>query len=106
MHAQSNLPNKLTYIVDIDNTIFDTAKSDYENATPIIARIKKINYLFDQGHTVIYWTARGGRSGIDWYDFTLKQLDKAGCKYSKLLTNKPSYDIWIDDKAINSEEYF
>lgn len=98
--------NKLTYIVDIDNTIFNTIGSDYENATPIKDRINRINYLFDQGHTIIYWTARGGQSGIDWFDFTVKQLYKAGCKYSKLWSGKPSYDIWIDDKAFNSEDFF
>ena len=96
----------MVYIVDIDSTIFNTEGSDYENAIPIKDRINRINYLFDQGHTIIYWTARGGQSGIDWYDFTVKQLYKAGCKYSRLLHKKPSYDIWIDDKAINSEDFF
>lgn len=100
------MSNKLTYIVDIDNTIFNTIGNDYENATPIKDRINRINYLFDQGHTIIYWTARGGQSGIDWFDFTVKQLYKAEVKYSKLLHKKPSYDIWIDDKAINSEDFF
>ena len=100
------MSNKLTYIVDIDNTIFNTIGSDYKNATPIKDRINRINYLFDQGHTIIYWTARGGQSGIDWFDFTVKQLWQAGVKYSRLLHKKPSYDIWIDDKAINSEDFF
>lgn len=100
------LKNKLTYVIDIDNTIFKTINSDYENAIPIKDRINRINYLFDQGHTIIYWTARGGNSGIDWYDFTVKQLYSAGAKYSRFLHKKPSYDIWIDDKAINSEDFF
>ena len=97
---------KLTYIVDIDGTIFHTFENDYKNACPILSRLARINYLFDQGHTIIYWTARGGRSGIDWHDFTVKQLYAVGCKYSRLAMNKPSYDIWIDDKAIHSDEFF
>jgi hypothetical protein len=98
--------DKLTYIVDIDNTIFNTTGSDYTNASPITSRINRINYLFEQGNTIIYWTARGGNSGIDWHNFTVKQLHKAGCKYSALWVNKPSYDIWIDDKALNDEQFF
>lgn len=96
----------MIYIVDLDKTVFDTTDSDYRNAKPFADRIANINNLFDQGHTIIYWTARGGNSRIAWYDFTLEQLDKAGAKYSELRMNKPSYDLWIDDKAINSEDYF
>lgn len=95
-----------TYIVDIDNTIFDTYKSDYRNAKPLQDRIARINRLHDQGHTIVYWTARGGSSGIDWSAFTLDQLKNAGCKFTDLWTGKPSYDLWIDDKAFNSEDFF
>ena len=35
------------------------------------------------------------------YSLTLKQLNKWGLKFHKLLMGKPSYDIIIDDKAIN-----
>lgn len=97
---------RLTYIVDIDNTIMDTVGSDYLNSKPYLDRITIINALFDEGHKIIYWTARGGNSGIDWYDFTVKQLYWAGAKYSELRMCKPSYDLWIDDKALNSEEFF
>jgi hypothetical protein len=97
---------KLTYFVDIDSTIFHTFGNDYENARPIPSRIARINALFDEGHTVVYWTARGGNSGIDWHDFTVKQLYKAGAKYSRFLHKKPSYDVWIDDKAIHSDDFF
>jgi hypothetical protein len=96
----------MIYMVDIDGTIFNTVGNDYKNATPIPERISRINGLFDEGHTILYWTARGGNSGIDWYDFTVKQLWKAGCKYSRFLHKKPSYDVWIDDKAINATEFF
>lgn len=95
-----------TYIVDIDNTIFSTNGSDYENSLPLFNRIKIINNLYDSGHKIIYWTARGGKSGTDWRDFTEKQLKLYGVKYSELRMNKPSYDLWIDDRALNSEEFF
>lgn len=106
MSVQSSPLNKLTYIVDIDNTILTTFLSDYENARPITCRINQVNALYDEGHTIIYWTARGGSSGIDWTAFTVEQLDRFGCKYTKLWMNKPSYDVWIDDKALNDMDFF
>ena len=94
------------YVVDIDNTICQTVGSDYANSIPIYDRINKINDLYDQGHKVVYWTARGGNSGIDWTDKTHSQLAAWGCKYDEIKMNKPSYDVWIDDKAINALDYF
>jgi hypothetical protein len=87
------------YIVDIDNTICVTSNSNYEKSQPIFERIGKINQLYDSGHSVIYWTARGMNSGIDWKDLTEKQLNDWGCKYHELRMNKPQYDVWVDDKA-------
>ena len=92
--------------VDIDNTIFKTKDADYINSSPIQDRIDKINSLFDNGNTIIYWTARGTGSGIDWSKVTKKQLEDSGAKYHELKFGKPIYDLFIDDKNINSEEYF
>lgn len=96
----------MKYIVDIDNTICKTENSDYLNSVPYPDRISKINRLYEEGNQITYWTARGGSSGIDWTDLTRKQLKDWGCKYDELKMFKPSYDFWIDDKAINSEDYF
>lgn len=93
-------------VVDIDNTICTKTDGDYVNAKPHRDRIDKINKLYDDGHTITYWTARGMNSGIDWTELTHKQLQAWGCKFHILNMKKPSYDLWIDDKAINSEEYF
>lgn len=96
----------MIYYVDIDNTICQTIGSNYEQSKPIKHRILKINNLYKQGHTVVYWTARGSNSGKDWTAFTELQLDDWGCLRHKISTQKPSYDILIDDKSINSEDYF
>lgn len=96
----------MRYIVDIDGTICNTSKSDYANSKPIVENIKKINQLYEDGNEVIYWTARGGNSGIDWSELTKQQLKQWGCKFHEIRMNKPVYDVWIDDKAINAEEYF
>ena len=96
----------MKYIVDIDGTIATTNGGNYKESTPITPRIDKLNKLFEEGHEIHYWTARGAVSGIDWYLFTKSQLDDWGVKYTSVKTSKPHYDLWIDDKAINSEDYF
>lgn len=95
-----------TYIVDIDNTICKTMGSDYESSVPYDHRILALNKLYDAGHKVIYWTARGGNSGKDWALLTYAQLDAWGVKYTELKLGKPSYDIWVDDKAFNADSFF
>lgn len=96
----------MKYTVDIDNTICETQGNDYPNSKPLLDRIQKINTLYDAGHEIHYWTARGSNSGVDWLQLTLEQLKVWGCKYTTAKTGKPAYDIWIDDKAINAEQYF
>ena len=52
----------MRYVVDIDGTICDPGDTDatrYTDATPIRSRIDKINKLYDEGHYIVYLTARG-----------------------------------------------
>ena len=98
--------------IDIDNTICyyeaqDIKKNmDYDKALPYLKRIIKINNLFDEGHKIIYWTARGSVTQKLWFNTTYKQLIQWGCKFHELKMGKPAYDLFIDDKNINSEVYF
>ena len=93
--------------VDIDETICTSPEDrDYSKAVPIPDRISKINDLYDAGNTIVYWTARGVLSGIDWRDVTEKQFKDWSVKYHELHLNKPVYDLFIDDKNINSESFF
>lgn len=92
--------------VDVDETVCITPDNPriYEQATPIYENIEKINKLYDQGHTIIYWTARGSRSNINWHSLTEQQLRSWGAKFHELHCNKPYYDLFIDDKTIRIEE--
>lgn len=96
----------MKYMVDIDGTICTITNGEYRNAKPFKDRIHHFNQLFDQGYEIHYWTARGGNTGLDWSELTHQQLQEWGVKYTSLRLGKPSYDVWIDDKAINVETYF
>ena len=92
-----------TIFVDIDGTIC-TKEKDYSKAQPIQANIDIFNRLYKKGNKIIYWTARGSTTGIDWREVTVAQFQDWGVLYSELKFGKPDYDYWIDDKAINIRE--
>ena len=93
--------------VDIDETICISPEDrDYSKAVPIEKNIKKINCMYDSGDKIVYWTARGTGSGINWREVTERQFNSWGVKYHELYFGKPIYDLFIDDKNINSETFF
>ena len=49
------------YVIDIDGTICSpkSQTKEYSLAVPYTHRIRIINDLYDAGHTITYWTARG-----------------------------------------------
>jgi hypothetical protein len=106
----------MKYVVDIDGTICENGTCEgckYEGSVPHLERIEKINKLYDEGHTIWYFTARGmskdpapSQATKKWYNLTKMQLDIWGCKYHHLVMGKPSADHYIDDKAINSNDFF
>jgi len=95
--------NMKKIIVDIDGTIC-TQCEDYNNAKPIINRIEELNKLFESGVDIVYFTARGTETCIDWRKITEEQFKKWNVKYTKLLFGKPSGDLYIDDKAFTLEQ--
>jgi hypothetical protein len=97
----------MIYIFDIDETIcyYDNER-DYTKALPIMKNIEKVNKLYDEGNTIIYWTARGTLTGINWREVTERQLGNWGASYHSLNFKKPNYDFFVCDKAINAETFF
>lgn len=87
--------------VDIDNTICHTDGVDYENAVPMGDAISKINQLYLEGHEIVYWTARGAKTGMDWGKVTFKQLEAWGAMWDDLRFDKPPYDLLYDDKSLS-----
>jgi hypothetical protein len=92
--------------IDIDETICHSPdKPNYTTSTPIKENIEKANKLYDEGHLIVYWTARGTATGIDWKEITLKQFKEWGVKFHDLKFKKPNYDIFIDDKNLNTIDW-
>lgn len=102
---------------DIDNTITTTeyhpAEQEkvigaiaYGAAEPLMDRIAEVNALYDAGHEITYWTGRGTVSGIDYTDLTKEQLEKWGAKHHHLHMSKPDFDYFVDDKAVNADDWF
>ena len=102
----------MVVFVDIDETICEHPDTDshsvrdYTQAVPIDKNIKKINQLYEGGNTIVYWTARGTTTGLEWTELTKEQLKKWGALYHELKMGKPNYDLFICDKAINSLAFF
>ena len=103
----------MKYCFDLDGTICDTPlrpsdlKPGYLEATPFPFMVEQVNRLYDEGNYIIIMTARGRGSGIDWTEWTTKQLNMWGVKYHELepMFHKPTADIFIDDKGISVEEW-
>jgi len=100
---------KKVIMVDIDGTICkqdgdprspDDAYS-FRTSKPFTQRIEYFNSLYEEGHYLHYWSARGCWDGKDTLEETRAQLESWGVKYNDVAVFKPFYDIWIDDKAVS-----
>lgn len=84
-------------IIDIDGTICTEERMfSRALAKPLEGAVKSVNALFEQGNTIILYTAR------TWMEFemTTDWLKKNGFKYHQLIMGKPIGDVWIDDRAL------
>ena len=97
----------IRWCFDLDNTLVRTQGSDYENAVPIEAAVKKVQEYKRNGDHIIIMTARGSGSKKDWREFTKKQLLDFGIPFDQLIVGlKPGgVDFFVDDKAINALDW-
>ena len=92
--------------IDIDETICHSPDvPDYTVSYPISKNIQKANKLYEEGNTVVYWTARGSGTGKDWEQHTKNQFKEWGVKYHDIKFGKPVYDLFIDDKNLSTEDW-
>lgn len=95
----------MIYCFDLDGTLCTLTGGVYQDARPFENRIKHVNKLFGQGHTIKIFTARGATSRKSWRELTEKQLVAWGIQHDELIMGKPGADVYIDDKALNAEVY-
>jgi hydroxymethylpyrimidine pyrophosphatase-like HAD family hydrolase len=96
----------MIYIFDLDNTLCYTKSNEYTSAQPISKNIKKVNQLYNRGNKIKIYTGRGYLSGLDWREVTFNQLKNWGVKFHELIMDKPDYDLFVDDKCINTKDFF
>lgn len=94
------------YCFDIDGTLCTNTNGAYQDAEPMMERIQKVNQLFEEGHKIVLFTARGSTTGIDWFDVTRDQMNKWGVMYHELILGKPYADVYIDDKGVKDTDWF
>ncbi len=101
-----------TYIIDIDGVISKKLSWSIEDSylrmremlmdiKPDKKVIKRVNFLYENGHTIILHTSRLWRD----YDATVEWLDIHGVKYHTLIMAKPLGDVYVDDKNKSVEEF-
>jgi phosphoglycolate phosphatase-like HAD superfamily hydrolase len=90
-----------TVVIDLDGTLC-TELSTFERsmALPKDGAEKLLRTLNNAGYTIIIYTARS------WSEFAMTEawLHKYGLYYDVLLMGKPTYNLWIDDRAINCSD--
>jgi dTDP-glucose 4,6-dehydratase len=106
IHRNEHAKGKaLTFVVDIDGVVASlTPNNDYHLAQPLTGTIEKINRLYDRGHRIVMFTARGSATGIDWSQVTRDQFARWGLKFHELRFGKPAGDYYIDDRLISLME--
>ena len=87
----------------------------YHTCEPNKDMIDIVNECHAKGNKIIVYTARGMTSFAgnvndiysNLYDITFEQLKNWGVKFHTLRTGvKHAADIYIDDKALNANEFF
>lgn len=112
------MPSEIqTYIIDIDRTICSDpiVHGDYSTCLPDRIMIDKTNELFDEGHTIILFTARGMRTyqediidiHINVKPVLVDWLKQNGVQYNKLIMGKPwgPNVHYIDDRNMSFKEF-
>ena len=105
---------------DLDDTLCERDPSlehlgpdKYKHCKPIPEMVDKLNVLYNDGHTIYIYTARGmGQFKGDLikvynnlYVLTLTQLEEWGIRHHGLIMGKIHYDLLIDDKAIGKSHF-
>jgi len=103
----------MIYCFDLDQTLCNNSNKDYINSYPIVEMIDRVNFLYDEGHYIKIFTARGmskfnkdlDKINDAYLSLTKKSLQDWGVKYHELILGKTSFDYFIDDKNLTIDEF-
>lgn len=103
----------MKYVFDLDGTLCTQEKSgEYDKALPIVHMVAIVNHLYEEGHDITIFTARG----MNTYEGDLELIFNAhwnqthewllqnGVKFHRLRFGKPAADYYVDDKAVTLEQ--
>lgn len=101
------MTQKWVVAIDIDNTICTSIRrfhpEDILKVKPRPKILKIIKELKQRGHKILIFTRRNA-CGKGARKLTIQWLKKHKIPYDKLITNKPHFDILIDDKSFNPHQ--
>ncbi len=92
--------------VDLDGTLCTWHPREYHLAKPNEQHIERVQKLYDKGHTIWIYTARGASLDTEqmardaWEHITCEQLKIWQVPFHELIFQKPAFDILIDDRAV------
>lgn len=85
-------------IIDLDGTLCQEMRTfSRALAEPKQEAVDRVNRLYEEGHTIIIYSAR---TWMEW-EMTTAWLKDHGVKYHQLMMGKPVGDVWIDDRSLN-----
>lgn len=106
-----------TIAVDLDDVICHRSGeyehlgvNKYDFCVANVDMVCVVNSLYDDGHHIVIYTARGMSQfegdvetvRNQLFDKTTRQLEEWQVRYHELVMGKIHYDLLIDDKALNS----
>lgn len=105
MKKMMSKKQKYCIAFDLDNTLCESIRKNHPDdimkVLPKKEMIKTLKELKKRGHTITIFTRRDV-CGKESRKLTIKWLRKYKIPYDRLITEKPHYDILIDDRAINA----
>ena len=98
---------KYTIAIDMDNTICTSIRrnhpEDILKVKPRKKMLEILRQLKERGHKIIIFTRRDA-CGKDARKLTKKWLKRYNIPCDELITEKPHFDILIDDRAFNPHQ--
>ena len=105
------LGKKLTIAIDVDGTVADCSKVNFNlvdkdpnelmKAKPLKGALKGVKKLYQKGHTIVFYSSRENASK----EVTERWLKKNGFPFHHIITDKFVAHIYIDDRAINGRNW-